>query len=421
MNAHRCLCRGIPTTLALIYFGVLAGCAPTQVTQEKLNYAFWPLPPDEPRVQYLTSFQRSSDVTGNVSKFDQMIFGPEDDLPIVSPYSVAMWKGRIYVCDTRTPGVTVLDLKAKLTRLIGRSSAADMAKASDIAITPDGMKYVADIGKGTIVVFDANDHYLATFAPSGLNPAGIAVYGNELYVSDLKAQQVKVLDRSSGKVVRTIGGPGMNEGQFVWPLSVRLDKQGNLLVSDAMKAQIQAFSRDGNLLSTTGRMGRGFGELARPKHIAVDSNNFLYVVDAAFNNVQLFDENRKFLMYFGSAGPHPGAMDLPAGLCVDEDPEDVAYFAKYVHPAFQAERLVLITNQNGPYRVSVYAQGHLKAGKTLADISASRANVGAGLEKRGPASQPSGLPMISTPDNMPGPSSTTQPAAPTTLPGEGAK
>ena len=416
INAQRNLYRAVPSLLAAILVGMLAGCSSNQsAAQQKQNYSFWPQPPDEPRVQYLTSFQRSSDVTGKRGGFDEMIYGKEAELPITSPYSLAMWKGKIYVCDTRSAGVTILDLKQKVTRIIGRSSAANVTKAADIAITPDGIKYVADTGRGAIVVFDAQDRYVITFAPANLNPVGIAVYGNELFVTDLKAQQVKVLDRGTGKVLRTIGSPGIEDGHFVRPLSIRIDKEGNLVVSDVMNARIQIFSRDGKHIGVTGERGRSYGELYRPKHLAIDSNNFLYVVDASFNNVQLFDEQRKFLMYFGSAGDHPGAMDLPAGVFVDEDPEDIALFQKYVHSAFQPERLVLVTNQNGPDRVAVYAQGHLLPGKTLMDVANVRASVGTGMETKAPATQPGILPIVPEDAGQKSPSAT-QPAAPTTLP-----
>jgi pyruvate dehydrogenase E2 component (dihydrolipoamide acetyltransferase) len=54
-------------------------------------------------------------------------------------------------------------------------------------------------------------------------------------------------------------------------------------------------------------------------------------------------------------------------------------FQKYVHPAFEAQRLVLVTNQFGDNKVSVYAFGHLKPGKTVKDIAFSSAAVAKGV------------------------------------------
>ena len=36
-------------------------------------------------------------------------------------FSVRMWNGRIYICDVRGKGVTVLDLRKKQTRVMGAS------------------------------------------------------------------------------------------------------------------------------------------------------------------------------------------------------------------------------------------------------------------------------------------------------------
>jgi hypothetical protein len=43
---------------------------------------------------------------------------------------------------------------------------------------------------------------------------------------------------------------------------------------------------------------------------------------------------------------------LPAGLCVDY--ENAGLFQKYAAPGFKIEYLILVTNQAGPNKVSVY-------------------------------------------------------------------
>jgi hypothetical protein len=66
-------------------------------------------------------------------------------------------------------------------------------------------------------------------------------------------------------------------------------------------------------------------------------------------------------------------MDLPAGVAVCES--DVGLFQEFVHPAFDAKRLVLVTNQWGDNRIAIYAMGDLKPGKSVNDIAASRSVV----------------------------------------------
>ena len=79
-------------------------------------------------------------------------------------------------------------------------------------------------------------------------------------------------------------------------------------------------------------------------------------------------------------------MYLPAGVCVHEG--DLDLFKNKIHPAFQAERLILVTNQFGHNKVSVYAMGHLEPGKTVEDIAAAQGLIPSGCGRRqgqGPA------------------------------------
>jgi hypothetical protein len=66
-------------------------------------------------------------------------------------------------------------------------------------------------------------------------------------------------------------------------------------------------------------------------------------------------------------------MDLPAGVAVCDS--DVELFKEFVHPAFEAKRLVLVTNQWGDNRIAIYAMGDLKPGMSVNDIAASKSVV----------------------------------------------
>ena len=98
-------------------------------------------------------------------------------------------------------------------------------------------------------------------------------------------------------------------------------------------------------------------------------------------------------------------MDLPAGLDVNES--DLALFEKFVHPAFQAQRIVLVANQFGPQKLSVYAMGGLKPGKTVADLT-GRATVGTGTAA---ATQPAATQPTGTEPTPPPAPAATRPAS----------
>jgi len=42
------------------------------------------------------------------------------------------------------------------------------------------------------------------------------------------------------------------------------------------------------------------------------------------------------------------------------DYEDVAFFERFASPTFMVEHLVIVINQIGPHKVSVYGFGHKK-------------------------------------------------------------
>ena len=134
--------------------------------------------PDEPRIQYLTSYQFSSDVEPPQSAFDRIVFGNEHEVvPIDKPYGVAVWNGRIYVCDIINPGVVILDLVNRQTRIMYTVKGDPMRQPTDIAIAVDGAKYVADRRVGRIFMFSSDDRHVATFGSVELIPAGVAVHG----------------------------------------------------------------------------------------------------------------------------------------------------------------------------------------------------------------------------------------------------
>lgn len=398
----------LAAALAGLFVALLGGCASTPEPVQDKPTAFWPAYPDEPHIQYLTSFTGSADLEPPKTKMQDLIYGKENEaeLGIKKPYGLAMWNGRIYVCDLRSACVTILNIRTRQTLIMGASGSGALQSPTDIAVAPDGMKYVADLGQNLVIVFDPADRMVGRIGMKDFKPVSVAVHQNELYTADFVSQQIIVFDRTTGREIRRIGEKGSGPGQFVRPLGLDVDAQGNVYVADVLKCEVQQFDPQGKFVRVFGTRSANAGGLVRPKHIAVDKEGIIYIVDAAFQNVQLFNNLGQLYTFFGSAGSHPGAMYLPAGVCVDDDPSDLELFRQFIHPAFQAERLILVSNQFGVNRVSVYAFGRLKPGKTVADIQASK-----GLVPEGTGAVPTTGPLGPLPTTSPAPDD-----APTTAP-----
>ena len=123
------------------------------------------------------------------------------------------------------------------------------------------------------------------------------------------------------------GGSGSGDGQFVWPRSIDLDREGKVYASDDYLHRISIFDSEGAFLSNWGKPGSGDGELNGPSGIAFDSDDNLYVVDSLSNRVQKFAKDGKFLGKWGSEGSGDGELNMPWGLCVDR--EDNVYVADW--------------------------------------------------------------------------------------------
>jgi hypothetical protein len=398
-------------TFALVL--AAGGCAaPPAVNRppevSPLKAAFWPPYPDEPRIQFLVSYLNSKEVAPSRSKMDDLVYGKEKDeaLSVNKPYGVRMWNGRIYVCDIRSNCVVIFDLRNHQTLLMGKTGTETLQTPTDLAIADDGTKYVTDLGRGLVVVFDAQDRAVTVIGHKDFKPVAAAVYKDELYVADTIGKHIEVYNRLTGQLLRTVGSPGREIGQLVLPIGVAVDKEGNLYVMDLMTTRLTKFDHSGKpLVAYFGTITASVGGLVRPKHIAVDDDGIIYVVDAAFQNVQLYDQAGQILTFFGSPGNHPGAMFLPAGICVHKG--DLDLFQDYIHPAFQAKQLIIVTNQFGPRRVAIYAMGQLKPGKTIRDIAASKGLVGTGVSDKntpttGPTELPTTLPAFAPPATEPG-------------------
>jgi hypothetical protein len=77
-------------------------------------------------------------------------------------------------------------------------------------------------------------------------------------------------------------------------------------------------------------------------------------------------------MYFGTLGSDPGQMYLPATVVIDY--ENVDLFRKYAVEGAELEFVVLVTNQYGSQKVSVYGFGSFPERYSM---QASETNAGA--------------------------------------------
>ena len=104
-----------------------------------------------------------------------------------------------------------------------------------------------------------------------------------------------------------IGSEGMGPGQFKYVEDFALDSKGNLLVTDAAHAFVQAFDRKtGKFITRFGGKGDGDENLEKPEGISVAPDGRIFVADYTTGYVKIYDADYKWLKTFSDYGSEPG-------------------------------------------------------------------------------------------------------------------
>jgi len=126
-----------------------------------------------------------------------------------------------------------------------------------------------------------------------------------MWVTDVGAHWVRKMD-ADGNILLTLGTPGKNglwdeaAGQHLFdqPNETALDSQGNLYVAQghgAGEPRVLKFDANGTFITQWGTRGTGTGEFFAAHSIEIDSNDRLYVADRENMRIEMFDTDGKFL------------------------------------------------------------------------------------------------------------------------------
>lgn len=347
--------------LFCLLLGLLAGCSTTTPTAKKV-YFFFPPPPDEARIQFLTAFSTEKEFRGGeVTSLMSYLTGAKPaDKDLSKPYGEAVYDKKLFVCDTELSAVVVADFRTRNFGTLEAQGEGMLKKPLNLTFDSDGNCYVADSGREQVVIFDKARNYLAAIGKTGeLKPRDVAVSKDRIYVADLQKHSVKVFDKASREPLFSIPRKEdeTNDVRRIFtPTNLALDSKGRIYVSDTGAFRIQVYDSDGKYLRAVGEMGDRVGQFSRVKGIAIDHADRLYAVDALSGAIQIFDDSGRMLTWFTEPDTSSKSQNLPTKVAVDY--EDVAYFQSYAAPGFKVEHLILVINQIGSHKVSVYGFGH---------------------------------------------------------------
>ncbi|MFQ5591581.1 MAG: 6-bladed beta-propeller [Phycisphaerae bacterium] len=304
-----------------------AGCAPRlkPIFEDRPAPIFWPAPPQTPRIRYVGQLRSSADLKPRATflgALARVFVGREEPHQLYGPRSVVCTKDgqRVWIADPGGRCLHLFDLEHREYRRIDKIGDSRLVSPVGLSLGPGDSIYVCD--SDNTAVYHISGVTGAQLKPLRVSPdigrpAAVAYdsSSDELYVVDVTAHDVKVLDRN-GRVRRIIGRRGNGPGDFNFPCDVVVDAD-MVWVVDAGNNRVQGLKRDGSPVVAFGQAGDAPGDLALPKGIATDNDGHVYVVDGRFENIQVFDRNGRLLLVFGEEGIGPGAFWLPGGIFID--------------------------------------------------------------------------------------------------------
>lgn len=241
---------------------------------------------------------------------------------------------RVYVLDTQNNRIQVFDAESgELLGIWGDGEGDDVSLAlTDNGLGPygltvgaDGVVYIADTWNHRIVVVNPDGQVVRMFGEFGNNedspdptintatfygPRGVAVYGNEIFVTDTGNERVEVFGLD-GTFLRSFGGTGSGPDQLLEPVGIAVGSDGIVYVADSGNARISAFDVNGTPIAQW-PVANWVGQQFYEPYIAIGSDGSVYASSPTTASVLVFDQNGTLISELIDADGTP--LQLPAGL-----------------------------------------------------------------------------------------------------------
>jgi DNA-binding beta-propeller fold protein YncE len=177
--------------------------------------------------------------------------------------------------------------------------------------------YVFHRGKQPIMVFDKDGKFLRSWGDDFVkNAHGLRIdRDGNVWITDL-AYHLVMKFTPAGKLLLTLGKKGQageTEDTFNKPADVAFGPKAEIYVADGYgNSRVVKFTRDGKFLKTWGKKGKGKGQFNLPHAICIDGGGKVYVGDRENDRIQVFDLEGNYLTQWNETG-------APFGLFLTHD------------------------------------------------------------------------------------------------------
>ncbi len=162
-----------------------------------------------------------------------------------------------------------------------------------------------------VVVFDRDGKFLRSWAQD-------IKFGQTHFLRVDRFGNIWLTDRGDmqafkftpeGKLLLTIGKKGVkgdnnSRDAFNGMADVAVAKNGSFFIADGEgpNTRVVKFDKDGKFIKWWGGKGKEPGQFDQPHSIAIDSKGLIYVGDRSNDRIQIFDQNGKFIKQWTNFG-----------------------------------------------------------------------------------------------------------------------
>jgi sugar lactone lactonase YvrE len=284
--------------------------------------------------------------------------------------------GNLYIVELKGERVLKVDARGTFSVLAGTGKKGDTGDGGpatlatfngmhSLAVTPDGVLYVADTWNNRVRRIDPKTGNITPFAGTGIKASsGDGGYARNaelggiycvafnadfsmLYLTDLDHRQIRVVDMKTNKISLVAGngqkgvpkdGADARSSPLVDPRAACVDRNGNVYILERGGHALRVVDTDGKIrtVAGTGKAGNtGDGGDARlatlngPKHLCVDLDDNVIIADTANHVIRKYTPRDGKIVRIAGTGKKGDSKDGGEPLTVSlYDPHGV-----YLHPS----------------------------------------------------------------------------------------
>ncbi len=225
-------------------------------------------------------------------------------------------EGQIYVVDTGNHRLLKFDSSGNLVQSVGGFGweREQFDRPLDVTVKSGLDLFIADYNNERIERYDLKLNYLSSFySNNSLSasmqfgfPGGVDISRHgEIFIVDNENNRILKLN-IEGEPDLSFGDFNWGEGQLLLPLKIEVTSGDQVYVSDQKANQVVVFDYYGNFV-------KRFGDdiLQRPSGLSSTSEGLLFVVDSGHHQVAVFNKEHQLIFRWGSFGNKLGAFNNP--------------------------------------------------------------------------------------------------------------